>query len=758
MIRKIFGISILLWLVVSNCIAQQKMITKKDYRRAEHFLPAYTDSLVRQVISGAAWSPDGTLLYREAVAGGSKFMMVNPKTGQKREAFNQEKLANALSIVTDRNFDPMHLPLQNATLSNNSLSFSIYGKKYRCNLGTYHCEYVAARDEYLSPDGKKAAFIKVHNLWIRNVKTGKLTQLTHDGKKNYGYGTNNGGWIKRDKPVVRWSPDSKRIATFRQDSRDVGYMYLVSTRLGHPKLEKWKYTMPADSAIFRIERVVINLGPHPQVVHLKMKPDPQRSTISDHIADYDGNFLDTEWGPNSDTLAFVSVSRGLHKAVLRMASPETGEVRNVLQEKTKTFFESGDNKVNWHVLPKSREVIWYSQRSNWGHLYLYDLKTGTLKHQITKGDWNVLQVRYIDRKNRKIYFTGSCREEGNPYYHYFYSIDFSGKHLKLLTPEKANHEVTISANGNYFADTYSTPTEPPVSVIRNRQGKKMMTLARADISDLKAMGWQPPVPFSVKARDGKTNLYGLMFKPTDFDPTKSYPVLDYVYPGPQTGSVGSRSFRAARLDKQAIAELGFIVLEVDALGTPGRSKAFQDYWYGDMGDLGIADQVAMIKQLGKRYPWMNLNKVGIWGHSGGGNATTKAMLAYPNFFKVGVSEAANQDSRDYESNWGDKYQGLYKSYGDSTSYDNQANELLADKLKGKLLIAKGTMDSNVPPEITYLMIDSLEAANKDFDLVILPNRGHGFYFDPYMVRKRWDYFVRNLMQAEPPKEFNIRVR
>jgi len=745
-----------------TCLAQRNTVTKQDYKRAEHFLPAYTDSMVHHAISGAIWQNNSQLIYRDAVEKGIRFMIANPLTREKRAAFDQKKLAHALSKMKGKSYDTKHLPLRDVHLMDNGkkLEFSLHRTKYSCDLGSsYSCQYLVSNKEVLSPDGKKAVFIKDYNLWMRNLQTGKLTQLTYNGKKNYGYGTNNGGWIKSDRPVVRWSPDSKHIATFRQDSREVGYMYLVKTRIGHPKLKKWKYTMPGDSAIFRIDRVIINLKPHqrPQVVHLKMKPDAQRSTINDFISVWHtGKFLDTQWSPDDNKLAFVSVNRGMTKETLRIADAKTGDVRTVMHENVKDFLQPGPT-VRWRVLFSKNEVIWYSQRSNWGHLYLYNLQTGELKHPITNGKWNVLQVRYINPEKRKIYFIGSCRHEGNPYFHYLYSVDFSGKNLKLLTPETANHKVTISKNGKYFVDTYSTPTTPPVSVVRNIQGKRIMTLEKkADISDLKAIGWRPPTPFSVKDRNGNNELYGMMFKPTNFDSTKSYPVLDYVYPGPQTGSVGSWSFRAARLDKQSLAELGFIVVEVNALGTPGRSKAFQDYWYGNMGDLGIADQVAMIKQLANRHSYIDTSRVGIWGHSGGGNATTRAMLAYPNFFKVGVSEAANQDSRDYEANWGDKYQGLLKTYGDSTNYDNQANELLAHNLKGKLLIAKGTMDSNVPPEITYLMIDSLEAANKNFNLIIFPNRNHGFYFDPYMIRRRWDYFVQNLEHAEPPKNFEVK--
>ncbi len=755
---KILSISVILILASNVCMAQQHEDIKQAYKRARQFLPSHTNSMVTNEISDATWQTGGRLLYLDNTADWSKFMIASPSTGEKRVAFEQDKLANALLEVTGKIIDSEHLNIRDIRLSPDGkhVQINFSGATYGCDLENYKCEYIATGDEVISPDGTKAVYIKDNNLWMHNVKTGQPTQLTFDGEKNYGYGTNNGGWIKSDKPVVRWSPDSKHIATFRQDSRNVKDMYLVSTNVGHPRLEKWKYALPGDSAIFRVERVIINLNNthHPKVVHLKMKADAQRSTISDHIAGNDGEFLDTEWFPNSEKLAFVSVSRNLQKATLRIADSQTGDIRTVLDEKVNTFYESGVNKVNWHVLPQRQEVIWYSQRSNWGHLYMYDLKTGQLKYQITKGDWNVLQVRYIDRKDNKIYFTGSCREDGNPYYHYLYSVDFSGKDLKLLTPETANHEVTLSNDSKYFVDTYSTTDTPPVSVIRNMEGKRIMTLEKADISNLKDMGWKPPEVFTVKARDGKTTLLGKLYKPANFDPAKTYPVIDYVYPGPQTGSVRSWSFHTS--EHQALAELGFVVVEVNALGTPGRSKSFQDYWYGNMHDNGLPDQVAMIKQLSKRYSWMDINRVGIWGHSGGGFASTDAMFTYPDFFKVAVSESGNHDNRNYEANWGEKYQGLLKTEGDSTNYDSQANQLYAKNLKGHLLLACGSMDNNVPPSNTLLVVDALIKAHKDFDMFVIPNARHGYgYAKDYFRNRRWAYFVKYLKGENAPSDFEF---
>ncbi len=475
-------------------------------------------------------------------------------------------------------------------------------------------------------------------------------------------------------------------------------MYLVTTNVGHPKLEAWKYPLPEDKEIFRIHRVVIHID-GPRVVRLQMPPDQHRSTVTDHIALRTGELADAEWSQNSGQLAFVSVSRDHKHVILRIADPETGTVRDVLEEKVDTFFESGYNEVNWHILNESNEVIWFSQRDDWGHLYLYDLNTGKLKNRITSGNWTVLQVLRIDRKKRILYFTGAGREFDDPYFQYLYSVGLDGSDFKLLTPANANHSVSLSPTGDYFVDTYSTPVEPPVSEVRDKSGIKRLSFEKADISRLIETGWKPPIPFSVKARDGKTDLYGLMFKPTHFDPEKKYPIINNIYPGPQTGSVGSRSFSASRGDRQALAELGFIVISLDAMGTPMRSKSFHAAYYGNMGDNGLPDQITGMKQLAERYPWIDIEHVGIYGGSGGGFASTDAILRYPDFFKVAVSSSGNHDNRNYEDDWGEKWQGLLKKNPDgSTTYDNQANQLLAKNLKGKLLLAHGTMNSNCADE------------------------------------------------------------
>jgi dipeptidyl-peptidase-4 len=740
-------------------------VSAAEYTRAEHYTAADMDPLVSNGAVRAHWLSGDRFWYRNQIPQGAEYILVDPHSRKKARAFDHEAVARALSAAAGVEVGAYDLDM--TALTDQGPQLRVGRRAFVCDAAGKACtaappEARPNRNEVLSPDGTKAVFIRDYNLWVRDVATGKERRLTTDGVKDYGYATDNAGWTKSDRPVVLWSPDSRKIATFQMDERGVGDMYLVSTAIGHPTLEAWKYPLPEDTVIFRISRVVIDLD-GPRVTRLQMPPDQHRSTICDDVA-CGGSFTDVEWSPDSNQLAFVSTSRNHQDEHLRMADPATGAVRDVLEEKVNTFFESGYNKVNWHVLEGSNDVIWYSERSNWGHLYLYDLRTGRLQHPITQGDWNVLQVLKIDRTARRLYFTGAGREPGDPYFQYFYStsIDAKGKpgDVKLLTPDSADHTITLSPDGRYFVDSWSTPVIPPTSVLRDMNGKEVMPLEKADISRLVAAGWKAPIPFTTKARDGKTDLYGLMYTPTHMDTTKAYPIVNYLYPGPQTGSVGSRSFSAARRTNQALAELGFVVVTVDAMGTPMRSKAFHAAYYGDMGDNGLPDQIATIKQLAARHPWMDLSRVGIWGHSGGGFASTDGILRYPDFYKVAWSESGNHDNRIYEDDWGEKWQGLLETNPDGTSnYDNQANELLAKNLKGKLMLVHGTMDNNVPPNNTLEVVDALIKANKDFDMLMLPNQRHGYGADnAYITRRRWDYFVENLLGAKPPREFKMSGR
>ncbi len=759
------------------CIAQGKQLRSADYAQAEKFMPYNVNPLVFHAVDAINWVPGDRFWYRDSAPDGVTYTLVDPAKHSQAPAFDHAKLAAALTAAakTPKPLDPQHLTLSTFTYGDSPqiVTVTLQARQFRCDLsGAGRCAALdnantatrrARANSDVSPNGKKAAFIRDWNLWVRDLSTGKETQLTTDGVKDYGYATDNAGWTQSDNPILVWSPDSRQIATFQQDQRKDGEMYLVSTTNGHPTLKAWKYPLVGDKDVTMIERVIIDLDDDlnsPKLIRLKMPPDQHRSTLCDDISCRGGSgWDDVQWSEDGKHLAFVSTSRDHKQEWMRIADAQTGDIREVMSETVSKFFESGNDKVNWHYLPASNELLWFSERDNWGQLYLYDLATGRLKNQITHGDGNVTQVLSIDQPTRTIFFRAVGKEPGrNPYYQFFYSIRFDGTGLKLLTPEDADHVITPSPDGRFFVDVYSTETQPQTTIVRDQTGKLAMPVAKQDITRLVASGWVPLTPVVVKARDGKTDLFGQMFKPTHFDPTAKYPIVNYVYPGPQTGSCGPRSFSAAHGDHQALAELGFIVVCIDGMGTPFRSKAFHEAYFGDLGDNTIPDQVSGMKDLAAKYPFIDLDKVGIHGHSGGGNATAAAMFHYPDFFKVGIAESGNHDNRDYEDDWAEKWAGLLVRNSDGTSnYDSQANQVTARNLKGHLLLAHGTFDDNVPPNNTLLVVDALIKANKDFDLLMIPNAAHG-YGDAslYMTRRRWDYFVRYLQDNTPPREYQLK--
>jgi dipeptidyl aminopeptidase/acylaminoacyl peptidase len=757
----------LLALAAPVAAQQPRPLTSDDYARAEAFLGAHMAPLVHGLAGPPTWLDDGRFWYRATRAEGAEFVVIDPARATRAEAFDRTRLAAALAAATGAPVEGNRLPFARFEYGRDARSITVTAaeRRWTCSLDEYTCapadttQPAAPRSSALSPDGRYAAYIRDHNLWVRDLTTGVDRALTTDGVEDFGYATNNAGWIRSAAPVLLWSPDSKKIATFQHDARGVGEMYLVRTNAGAPELERWRYPLPEDSVIFRIHRVIIDVEPA-RVVRLQMPPDQHRSTVSDHVAD-GTTFLDVEWYPDASHVAFVSSSRDHKQALFRVANAETGAVRTVFEEMSPTQFQSAFAAVghqNWRVLPASNEVLWWSQHDDWGHLYLYDLNSGELKRQITSGSWNVAELMRVDEDARVLYFTGVGREAGrDPYFQHFYRIGMNGRNLALLTPENASHNISVAADGAHFIDTYSTPTEPPVSVLRRaRDGRVTLPLERADIARLRAAGWKAPEPIIVKARDGTTDLYGLMFTPTNLDSSRAYPIVNYIYPGPWGSSVGTRNFAPARSDHQALAELGFVVVAIDGMGTEWRSKSFGDFYYGNMADNTLPDQIAGMRELARRYPFIDIEHAGIWGHSGGGFATAAAMFRYPEFFKVGVSQAGNHDNRVYEDDWGERFQGLLSASDTGDNYESQANQLVAGNLRGKLLLAHGGIDSNVPPYNTYLVVDALVKANKDFDLIVFPHQRHGFGVDNnYMMRRRWDYFVKHLMGAEPPAEYRI---
>jgi len=756
----------------SDQTAAPRPVTAADYARAEKFLAPAVSSLVVGGAESITWLPDDRFTYRRSTPDGTEFILVSPAAKSRGPAFDHAKVAEALSAATGKKYDPKKLPFQAITLSPDAktVSFDLDGKRWSCDVKGLKCVAIGEATgadlrfggrggrggggqpgvppSVASPDGKRAVFIRDWNLWLRDIPTGQEKALTTDGVKDFGYATDNAGWATSNRAIVLWSPDSKKIATYQQDERNVGDMYLVETKVGHPTLRAWKYPLPGDPVVAMLHRVVIDVESG-ATTRFQMAPDYHRATLGDNFS-----LSDMQWSPDAKQLAFVSTSRDHKQAIFRVADAATGAVRTVFEETEKTHFES---RTGWRVLWPTSEVLWYSQRDDWGHLYLYDLVRGTLKNQVTSGEGPVARIVRVDEKTRQVWFVAMGREKGqDPYFQHLYRVGLDGKNYVSLTPDDGDHSPQLSPSGKYIVDRSSTCVVPPVDVLRDDKGRLLMPLEKTDISKLLATGWKPPIPIVVKAADGKTDLYGMMFVPTSLEPGRTYPIINNAYPGPQSGSVGGRSFAAARGDKQALAELGFVVVSIDGRGTPGRSKSFHDAYYGAMGrDNTLPDQVAGMKDLAKKYPYIDIDRAAMWGHSGGGFIAADAMFRYPDFFKVGISESGNHDQREYEDDWGERYQGLLTKNADGTdNYEAEANQSVAKNLKGHLLLAHGTMDNNVPPYNTLLVVDALIKANKDFDLLMLPNQGHGFgSASNYMMRRRWDYFVKHLLGVDPPKEY-----
>lgn len=747
-----------------------RVYTDADYSRAAAMLNANTRTLVDHAVTAAYPMAGDRFWYLDTDHGLPTPMVVDAKKGTKSAVYDPVAMAASLHAAGVTETDPKKIGVENLELQQNDTVAQITAVNgvYRCTLATpYACTRTKlpflsvtrtregrATEAVVSPDRKRAVFIRDWNLWVRDLGTRAERQLTTDGVKDFGYATDNAGWQHGPRAIVLWAPDSRHVATFQQDQRGTGEFSTMTTANGHPKVETWKYPFVGDAVVTMIQRVIVDADTA-TTVRLQMPPDQHRSTLCDDVS-CNGGWDDVQWAKDSQTLAFVSTSRDHRHEQVRIATTATGAVRDVFDETGKTFLESGYETVNWRYLSERKQILWWSQSSNWGQLSLYSSDTGKLLRPVTTGTWNVAQILLVDEKTGELLLTGMGREPGvDPYFRKVYATNLDGKGIKLLTPEDADHTAAVSADGQYLVDSYSTPQTPAVAVLRDVSGKVLLPLAKGDLTRLTVIGWQAPETFHVKAHDGTTDVYGLLFKPADLAAGNKYPIINYIYPGPQGGSFGPHGFMASRGDSNALTQLGFAVVQIEGMGNPKRSKAFHDAYLGDIGINAVPDQVSGMKELATRYAWIDMSRTGMWGHSGGGNATAATMFRYPDFIKVGISESGNHQNLDYEDDWDEKWVGLVQknAYG-TTNYDSQANAQYAKNLTGKLLLAHGLLDDNVPMENTMLVVDALEKANKNFDLLVFPRAHHGYGdMGPYMMRRRWDYFVTNLMVATPPASF-----
>lgn len=744
-------------------------VTERDYARAEQFLPWHAAKLV----SGDQVVPeffDGDRFwFRSKTPTGHEFVVVDPAAASRAPAFDHARLAAALSLAADTAYEGAKLPFDEFDFvdGGGAIRFHVADSaRWTCDVVAYACSGPdsiprPSDAERPSPDGRWVAFVRDDNLWVRETG-GDETQLSRDGEAEFGYGAVPEGCCqeitsrrqgRERSPVLQWSPDSRRIATHRYDERNVERFHLLEAANGRPILHSWAYALPGDSVVPTSELWIFDVD-NATSARAQVEPQPGFFTRGDTA------YVDVQWTADGRHVFYTHRSRDFKTYKLYKVDAATGAATLLLEEAGPTYVELNQLTYSppaWRALGDGSEFVWWSERDGYGHLYLYD-GDGTLKNRVTEGPWLVAELIAVDEESRTAYFTAAGREEGrHPYFTHLYSVGLDGSGTRLLTPENAVHRIIASPSGRYFLDAYSTPEAPPVAVVRGQDGDARLTVETSDISRLQEAGWVPPTPFRARGRDGTTPVYGLLWFPSNFDPTRSYPVVDYIYPGPQIGAVTRYDFSAAgRGNGRALAELGFVVFAVDAFGTPMRSKAFHDGYYGNMGDNGIPDHISALKELAGRHPQMDLSRVGIFGHSGGGFSSTDAILRHPDFFKVAVSGAGNHDNRGYHFPWGEKYQGLLEENPDGTdNYDSQANQNLAANLEGKLLLHYGTLDDNVHPNMTIRLVDELIKHNKDFDMFVLPNRNHGYANEPYVVRRTWDYFVEHLLGKAPPKEYEI---
>jgi dipeptidyl aminopeptidase/acylaminoacyl peptidase len=663
-----------------------------------------------------------------------------------------------------------------------------------------------------SPDGKTFVFAREHNLFMMDADSFALaqkkaddagikeTQLTKDGEEHNSYARSaqqlqqeqeqlqqqlqqqqqeQGEQQQTDNEIdaissknarvpavqIVWSKDSKKFALVRRDQRKVADLWVIDALAQpRPRLETYRYAMPGEANVTQYEIDTFDVASHAMT---RIKSDRFKDqTLQIATAPVSPRFASTgrggggggqavanpdapppQWlSDTADKLYFLRSSRDLHKVDAAVASPDTGEVKVLVEERLNTYIETKPLRL----ANNGQDLIFWSERTGWGHYYLYDATTGALKNAMTSGEYVTMNVEAVDDKARVAYISAVGKEAGeDPYYPHLYRVSYDGATAKLLDPGNASHAVTLSESNRFFVDNTSRIDAAPSATLYDALGNIVTKLETPDLSALNEAGFRFPEPFSVKADDGVTDLYGVMYKPFDFDASRKYPIILYVYPGPQTESV-TKTFNP-RSNSQALAQFGFIVVEVgNRGGNPQRSKWYHNYGYGNLRDYGLADKKAAVEQLARRHPFIDVNKVGIWGHSGGGFMSTAAMLVYPDFFKVAVSESGNHENNIYNNTWSEKHHGLKEVVGDggdvTFEYDIEKNSELAKNLKGHLMLSTGDIDNNVHPANTLRMADALIKANKRFDMLVIPGVRHG-YGDrsAYFNWIRSDYFCRHLL-------------
>ncbi len=735
-----------------------------DYERAAKIFVGDYQKLVVGGEVDAHWLHGGdSFWYRTAAAEGRKFILVDAAAGTRTAAFDHDRLAAALSDAAGADFDGRRLPFDTIVFSieGDSIDFDAAGKKWCCTLDQYKCFPVGEAhkpdgkekgrlkkpdeppENGFSPDGLWQYFTKAHNLHVRRVRSKTEYQLTTDGKEAHSY-----LW-----PV--WSPDSERIVVHRTEWGANRKMHMIrSSDDDHqqhlrPRVESHVYALPGD-ALDRSEIWILDLSRKPEPAKLDDFEDgkrrfPKCPAVKAAIDRIDwGGAPRLHWSADGRRFIFVKTDRGYQRVRVIEVDAASGRTRTLIDETSETFVDP--HKKVFHILEETGAILWASERGGWNHLYLVDSASGAVRAQITRGAWAVRSVERVDEARREIWFTAGGREpDQSPYHVHHYLVDFDGKNLVRLTGGDGTHAIAWSPDRRYIVDTYSrVDLAPVVNLRRAADGALICALERADTSGLLEAGWTVPVPFSAKGRDGETDIFGALFFPSHLDRKKKYPLIEEVYAGPQ-GAFAPTSF-SVRRRVQALAELGFVVAQVDGMGTSHRSKAFHDVCFKNLADGGFADRIAWIRAAAEQYRFIDIDRVGIYGYSAGGYNAARALIAHNDFYRAAIALAGNHDHRTDKVWWNE----LWMGYPVGEHYAAQSNVVDARKLDGALLLVHGEMDRNVNLSAsTMQFVDALVKANKDFEMLILPGCGHNLG-GAYPTRRCWDFFVRHLMRKEPP--------
>lgn len=718
------------------------------YRRA-----AELDSLARNTVFKttvqAYWQADQKhFWYRNNGKDSSmEYVYVDATAGKKGPAFDHEQLAKALSQASGKTVMGSRLNIHSLVIDpgTRQISFRHQDKWWRYDPAGQTCTGIAAPDtliantpnlrrrarwdrdgrrDSISPDRQWVSFIRDYNVYARSQQNQELIQFTTDGTREKPYGQ------------LIWSPDSKYVIGYRIDPREQKEVYYVLTsqpNTSRGQLRSQRYAQPGDE-FTSYEMYVFGLS--------------TRKALKVNTEKYD--FLGSpyiRWKKNQRYFTYEKADRGHQRFRIIEVDSETGQTRNTIDEQTSTFIY--EQRIFTHYLPETDEIIWSSEKDGWRHLYLVDATKGTIKNAITSGQWPVREIDSVDEKKREIWFRASGMQAGeDPYNVHYYRIGFDGKKLVSLTPAPGNHTVSFSPDRKYFIDTYSAPAVPPVTLLcRTADGKPVLELEKADVSAYLALGVPPAEVFVAKARDGQTDIWGVVCRPRHFDPNKRYPVIENIYAGPQDAFVPKNFMSYGEM--QSIAELGFIVVQCDGMGTANRSKAFHDVCWKNLADAGLPDRILWIKALAARYPYVDTTRVGLYGTSAGGQNSTGALLFHPGFYKAAVSACGCHDNRVDKQWWNEQWMG----YPIGRHYEEQSNITNAHKLQGKLLLIVGEADTNVPPESTYRLADALIKSNKMFEFLAVPGMGHSDG-GPYGRKKKRDFFVKQLLGVDPPDRNN----